>query len=110
MLRDCDAVTRPYTLDGNVHVWHLYVVCVPNRDAVLKELHAAGVGAGIHYPVPVHLTEAFAWLGYAKGAFPVAEKSAAEIISLPLFPRDHSRPAGVRGGRVADCTGSVTAQ
>jgi dTDP-4-amino-4,6-dideoxygalactose transaminase len=53
---------------------------------VLKELHASGIGAGIHYPVPVHLTEAFAGLGYAKGAFPVAEKSAAEIISLPLFP------------------------
>jgi dTDP-4-amino-4,6-dideoxygalactose transaminase len=86
MLRDCEAVTRPRTLDGNVHVWHLYVVRVPNRDAVLKELHASGIGAGIHYPVPVHLTEAFAGLGYAEGAFPVAEKSAAEIISLPLFP------------------------
>jgi dTDP-4-amino-4,6-dideoxygalactose transaminase len=86
MLRDCEAVTRPRTLDGNVHVWHLYVVRIPNRDAVLKELLAAGVGAGIHYPVPVHLTEAFAGLGYAEGAFPVAEKSAAEIISLPLFP------------------------
>ena len=86
MLRDCEAVIRPRTLDGNVHVWHLYVVRVPNRDAVLKELHASGIGAGIHYPVPVHLTEAFAGLGYAEGAFPVAEKSAAEIISLPLFP------------------------
>jgi dTDP-4-amino-4,6-dideoxygalactose transaminase len=86
MLRDCEAVTRPRTLDGNMHVWHLYVVSVPNRDAVLKELHASGIGAGIHYPVPVHLTEAFAGLGYAEGAFPVAEKSAAEIISLPLFP------------------------
>jgi dTDP-4-amino-4,6-dideoxygalactose transaminase len=86
MLRDFDSVIRPRTLDGNVHVWHLYVVRVPNRDAVLKELHAAGVGAGVHYPVPVHLTEAFAGLGYAEGAFPVAERSAAEIISLPLFP------------------------
>lgn len=86
MLRDCEAVTRPHTLDGNVHVWHLYVVRIPNRDTVLKELHAAGVGAGIHYPVPIHLTEAFAGLGYAEGAFPVAEKNAAEIISLPLFP------------------------
>jgi dTDP-4-amino-4,6-dideoxygalactose transaminase len=86
MLRDCASVIRPYTFDGNVHVWHLYVVRVPDRDAVLKELHTAGIGAGIHYPVPIHLTEAFAELGYAEGAFPVAEKSAAEIISLPLFP------------------------
>ena len=86
MLRDCQAVTRSRTLDGNVHVWHLYVVRIPNRDAVLKELHVSGIGAGIHYPVPVHLTEAFAGLGYTEGAFPVAEKIAAEIISLPLFP------------------------
>jgi dTDP-4-amino-4,6-dideoxygalactose transaminase len=86
MLCDCDSVILPRTLDGNVHVWHLYVVRIPDRDAVLSELHAAGVGAGIHYPQPIHLTEAFAKLGYAEGAFPVAEKSAAEIISLPLFP------------------------
>ena len=86
MLRDCEQVIRPRTLDGNVHVWHLYVVRIPDRDAVLKELGAAGIGAGIHYPVPIHLTEAFAGLGYAEGAFPIAEKNAAEIISLPLFP------------------------
>jgi dTDP-4-amino-4,6-dideoxygalactose transaminase len=86
MLRDCEQVIRPRTLDGNVHVWHLYVVRIPDRDAVLKELSAAGVGAGIHYPMPIHLTEAFAGLGYTEGAFPVAEKNAAEIISLPLFP------------------------
>ena len=47
---------RPRTLAGNEHVWHLYVVRVPDRDRVLKELHAAGIGAGIHYPVPIHLT------------------------------------------------------
>jgi dTDP-4-amino-4,6-dideoxygalactose transaminase len=53
---------------------------------VLKELHAAGIGAGIHYPVPVHLTNAFAGLGHAPGAFPVAERTARELLSLPLFP------------------------
>ena len=73
-------------LDGNEHVWHLYVVRVPDRDRVIKELHAAGIGAGIHYPVPVHLTPAFAGLGYAEGAFPVAERLARELLSLPLFP------------------------
>jgi len=85
MLSDCDDVVRPRTLDGNEHVWHLYVVRVPQRDRVLKELHAAGIGAGIHYPVPIHLTGAFAGLGYAEGAFPVAERTARELLSLPLF-------------------------
>jgi dTDP-4-amino-4,6-dideoxygalactose transaminase len=85
LLSGCDAVTRPRTLDGNEHVWHLYTVRVPDRDRVLKELQAAGIGAGIHYPVPVHLTPAFAGLGYAEGAFPVAERSARELLSLPMF-------------------------
>src|SRR5689334_6002559 len=80
-------VIRPRVLDGNEHVWHLYVVRVPDRDRVIKELHAAGIGAGIHYPVPVHLSSAFASLGYADGAFPVAERAAREVLSLPLFPQ-----------------------
>lgn len=79
-------ITLPETLPGNEHVWHLYVVRVPNRDETLKKLNAAGVGAGIHYPVPIHLQGAFKHLGHEKGAFPVAEKAASEILSLPLFP------------------------
>lgn len=79
-------VARPRVLEGNEHIWHLYVVRVPDRDQVLKELHAAGIGAGIHYPVPIHRTAAFASLGYADGDFPVAERTAGELLSLPLFP------------------------
>lgn len=86
LLSGCDDIVRPRTLDGNEHVWHLYTVRVPQRDRVLKELHAAGIGAGIHYPVPIHLTTAFAGLGYAEGAFPVAERAARDLLSLPLFP------------------------
>lgn len=86
LLSDCEAIVRPRTLDGNEHVWHLYTVRVPDRDDVLKELRAAGIGAGIHYPVPIHLTTAFAGLGYPLGAFPVAERAARELLSLPLFP------------------------
>lgn len=86
LLSDCEAIVRPRTLEGNEHVWHLYTVRVPDRDRVLQELHAAGIGAGIHYPVPIHLTAAFAELGYPHGAFPVAERSARELLSLPLFP------------------------
>jgi dTDP-4-amino-4,6-dideoxygalactose transaminase len=85
LLAEIPGVTLPRILGGNEHVWHLYVVRVPDRDRVVKELLAAGVGTGIHYPVPVHLTGAYAKLGYAEGAFPVAERASREILSLPLF-------------------------
>jgi dTDP-4-amino-4,6-dideoxygalactose transaminase len=85
LLSGCEEVVLPRTVAGNEHVWHLYVVQVPNRDRILKELHAAGIGAGIHYPVPVHLTAAFGDLGYGQGSFPVAEQTAPKLLSLPLF-------------------------
>ncbi len=86
LLSGCDTIIRPRTLDGNEHVWHLYTVRVPDRDRVLEDLHAAGIGAGVHYPVPIHLTAAYAGLGYTAGTFPVAERIAQELLSLPLFP------------------------
>lgn len=84
LLKDFDQVVRPETLDGNEHVWHIYCVRVPNRDDVLARLNAAGVGAAIHYPIPVHRTGAFASLG---GSFPNAERIAGEILSLPIYPQ-----------------------
>jgi len=82
-------VVRPVTAEGNTHVWHLYVVRIGGgrRDAVLAALNAAGIGAGLHYPVPVHLTPAFASLGLGPGSFPHAEAAAAEILSLPIYPQ-----------------------
>jgi dTDP-4-amino-4,6-dideoxygalactose transaminase len=79
-------VVRPVTLPGNEHVWHLYVVQVPDRDRALARLNEAGIGAGIHYPTPLHQTPAFAHLGYRAGAFPHAEAAAGRILSLPLHP------------------------
>jgi len=88
LLGGLDGVVLPRTLPGNEHVWHLYAVRVERgRDAVLAELQAAGVGAGVHYPVPVHLQPAFRGLGYGEGAFPVTERAAGEILTLPLFPQ-----------------------
>ena len=91
LLADVDHVTTPTTAPGNLDVWHLYVVRVPERDRVLAALHAAGIGAGVHYPVPLHLTGALAPLGHGRGDFPVAEAAAGEILSLPLHP--HLEPA-----------------
>lgn len=79
-------VVLPTVLDGNQHVWHLYVIRVPGRDQVLARLHEAGVGAGVHYPTPMHLQGALSALGYGFGSFPVAEALASEILSLPMFP------------------------
>jgi dTDP-4-amino-4,6-dideoxygalactose transaminase len=86
LLGDLDDVVLPATFPGNVHVWHLYVARVPRRDAVLSALHDAGIGAGVHYPIPVHLQGAFRSLGHRPGDFPEAERAASEILSLPLFP------------------------
>jgi dTDP-4-amino-4,6-dideoxygalactose transaminase len=88
LLAGLAGVVRPTTLPGNEHVWHLYVIQVPgDRDAVLHKLRAAGIGAGIHYPTPVHLTPAFAGLGHRPGDFPAAEAAAGRILSLPMYPQ-----------------------
>ena len=82
LLADLDDVTLPTVLPGNEHVWHLYTVQVPDRDAVLAALEAEGIGAGIHYPVPLHRTGAFA----TDASYPHAEHVAAHTLSLPLHP------------------------
>jgi dTDP-4-amino-4,6-dideoxygalactose transaminase len=68
------------------HVYHQFVVRVPEREAWRTTLTEAGVQTGVHYPIPVHLQPAYADLGYSRGDFPVAEQAAAEVLSLPMFP------------------------
>jgi len=67
------------------HVYHVYAVEVPERDRVQKALHAAGVGTGIHYPIPVHLQKAYANLGCGPGDLPVTESVARRFLSLPMY-------------------------
>jgi dTDP-4-amino-4,6-dideoxygalactose transaminase len=86
LLSGLERVTLPVVAEASEPVWHLYVVQVDRRDEVLAELNANGVGAGIHYPTPVHLTGAFAGLGQGAGAFPVSEAMGERILSLPLYP------------------------
>ena len=86
LLEGLDGIVCPRVVDGNQHVWHLYVVRVADRDRVQAELARAGIGTGIHYPTPVHLLPAFAGMSPPPGAFPVAERLAGEILSLPMFP------------------------
>lgn len=86
LLADLPGITLPAGRPGYEDAWHLYVVQLENRDAVLSQLNAAGIGAGIHYPTPIHLSKAFSYLGKGTGDFPVAEAAAGRILSLPLFP------------------------
>jgi dTDP-4-amino-4,6-dideoxygalactose transaminase len=67
-------------------VWHLYVVRVADRERVQQQLAAAGIGTGIHYPIPLHLTQAYAHLGFRPGDFPVTEQAASQVLSLPMHP------------------------
>lgn len=76
----------PEELPDRRHVWHIYALRVADRDTFMKWMAERGIQTGIHYPTPVHLQPAFAGLGYGKGAFPISEKAAAEVVSLPMFP------------------------
>lgn len=86
LLEGLPGVTLPQTAAGNIDVWHLYVIRVAERDRILGALTDAGIGVGVHYPVPVHLTGAYAHLGQGPGSFPVAEAAASTMLSLPLYP------------------------
>lgn len=80
-LSDTDVVLPP-----NEGVFHLYVIRTKKRDKVLKLLRENGIGCSIHYPIPLHLQDAYRYLKYKKGDFPVAEKLSSEIISIPVHP------------------------
>jgi len=76
----------PATDPGTRHVFHLYAVHTPLRNELQKHLAENGIGAGFHYPEPLHTQKAYEYLGFKKGEFPVCEKNAAENITLPMFP------------------------
>jgi dTDP-4-amino-4,6-dideoxygalactose transaminase len=81
-----EGITQPVEPSWAKGVYHLYVVRVQNREDLMKHLTSKGIGVGIHYPIPLHLQNAYQNLGYRKGDLPVAEKVALEIVSLPMFP------------------------
>lgn len=85
-LSDVAGLELPTVAAGNNHVWHLYVVHHEGRDQIVHELNNRGVGVGIHYPLPIHLQGTYRELGYSEGDFPVAEGSARNCFSLPIYP------------------------
>jgi dTDP-4-amino-4,6-dideoxygalactose transaminase len=81
-----DSITLPFEPSWSKPVYHLYVVRTEDRVGLMNHLREAGIGVGIHYPIPLHLQKAYESLNYNPGDFPVAEQTATEIISLPMFP------------------------
>jgi dTDP-4-amino-4,6-dideoxygalactose transaminase len=85
LLRDAN-LTLPTQAEGRRHVYHLYAIQCDDRDRVIGEMGKRGVACAIHYPIPVHLQEAYGSLGLSEGSFPVAECVARRLVSLPMFP------------------------
>jgi dTDP-4-amino-4,6-dideoxygalactose transaminase len=87
LLANNDALTLPYEPSWSRAVYHLYVIRIRDRDGMMSHLKSAGIGTGIHYPVPLHLQRAYVSLNYCLEDFPVARRVAGEIVSLPMFPQ-----------------------
>jgi dTDP-4-amino-4,6-dideoxygalactose transaminase len=87
LLSSVDGVVLPAEPWWAEAVYHLFVVRIQDRQGVQENLKAAGIGTGIHYPIPLHLQKAYSNLGHKKGDFPVAEQVATEILSLPMYPQ-----------------------
>ncbi|MGZ9148335.1 MAG: DegT/DnrJ/EryC1/StrS family aminotransferase [Candidatus Deferrimicrobiaceae bacterium] len=86
LLKGVPGVATPKEAAYAKHVYHIYAIRVTNRDALIASLAEKEIYCGIHYPIPVHLLDAYKSLNLGKGSFPVAEKSASEFVSLPMFP------------------------
>ena len=83
----CDSVSIPHEAEWTKGVYHLYVIRVQDREALQAHLAEAGIGTGIHYPIPLHLQKAYSHLGHKAGDFPITERVASEIVSLPMYPQ-----------------------
>jgi len=86
LFSDAEGIILPYEPSWSRAVYHLYVIRVNNREKLQAQLKMAGIGSGIHYPVPLHLQKAYRTLHYREGDLPVTERVAREILSLPMFP------------------------
>jgi dTDP-4-amino-4,6-dideoxygalactose transaminase len=86
LLAGTTGIASPFVPSWSKPVFHLYVIEVADRDELQVKLAAAGIGTGIHYPIPLHLQKAYEGLGFARGSFPVTEQAAPRLLSLPMFP------------------------
>lgn len=94
-LADIAEIRLPVEGPGATPVYHLFVIRAQRRDALQAHLSERGIGTGLHYPVPLHLQTAYRHLGLGRGAFPVTELAAAELLSLPMFPELSAEQVGI---------------
>jgi dTDP-4-amino-4,6-dideoxygalactose transaminase len=106
LLGDNEAVITPHTAGYGRHVYHVYAVRVQDRNQVLQAMAEKGINCAIHYPVPVHLQEAYRFLGLERGSFPVAEACAEEFLSLPMYPELSSAQIHAVAAELNSCVSS----
>lgn len=87
LLAQNEKVVCPFEPSWSRSVYHLYVIRTDDRNEMMSHLEDAGIGTGIHYPIPLHMQKAYSWLHYSPADFPVARRIAAQIVSLPMFPQ-----------------------
>ncbi|MBW8001945.1 MAG: DegT/DnrJ/EryC1/StrS family aminotransferase [Planctomycetes bacterium] len=85
-LGDVEGIITPAQAEYAEHVYHIYTIRVKNRDKLMASLGEKNISCGIHYPIPLHLQDAYRDMGHSKGSFSVAEKCSEQVISLPMYP------------------------
>jgi dTDP-4-amino-4,6-dideoxygalactose transaminase len=106
LLGDMEEIIIPFEAPHNRHVYHVYAIRVQERNQVLQALADRGISCAIHYPIPVHLQEAYRFLGCGEGSFPVAEQCAHEFLSLPMFPELTHEQIHAVAGELKSCLSS----
>lgn len=94
-LKDTPGIALPSVIPEATHVWHLFVISHPQRDLLKQHLEESGIGTLIHYPVPPHLSQAYSHLGFGVGDFPVTERLAETVLSIPIGPHMDIAAAGI---------------
>jgi dTDP-4-amino-4,6-dideoxygalactose transaminase len=103
LLKEVDGVILPKTNKHCLHVYHLFVIQVDNRDDVVEALKQIGISTGLHYPIPLHLQKAYECMGLSVGSFPVAENCVKRLLSLPMYPELSEEQIVY----VCDCLGEI---
>jgi dTDP-4-amino-4,6-dideoxygalactose transaminase len=103
LLGDLQEVIIPCEAAYNRHVYHVYALRLKERDQVLQALAGKGISCAIHYPIPVHLQEAYRFLELGEGSFPMAERCAEEFLSLPMYPELTSEQIQAVAGELKSC-------
>ena len=105
LLKGADSIIVPQEAQYARHIYHIYAIRVQNRDKLINALAEKGISCGIHYPIPIHLTDAYKFMGLGRGSFPMAEKCADEFLSLPMYPELTSEQIEYVAAKIKELTG-----